>query len=237
MFYVYRYVYNHQIIYVGKTKRDLCVRISEHKVERKFLPYLTADIEYIVCKTHVEMDIYEKYYINVYSPILNVTDMCGASFDFKLPEQTWLPYQEHQWFSEQQSRIPNMVSKIDPEIIRLQEEIEELESKLTVLENFEALLEKLFDDYINDNWDLRSGYVYYDWDMISYPLPDAIEIDGDTYGCYVASCDCGSGRWQNKIPERIARIFLKSGRDSYKKEYQQIRGQILDLEYELEKKR
>lgn len=49
MYFIYRYVdqRDDQIIYVGKTKRNLRDRIIEHENEMKFLPYLnTVKIQY-----------------------------------------------------------------------------------------------------------------------------------------------------------------------------------------------
>ena len=40
-FYIYRYVYHGEIIYLGKTNRYLFYRIQEHKNEVKFMPYLS----------------------------------------------------------------------------------------------------------------------------------------------------------------------------------------------------
>ena len=87
MYFIYKYVYRGEIIYIGKTKRDLSERIYEHSVELKFLPYLNeSKIYYFELPTHVEMDIYEKYLINVYMPKLNVVDTDGARFNFKINE-------------------------------------------------------------------------------------------------------------------------------------------------------
>lgn len=82
-FFIYRYLICDEVIYIGKTKRDLKKRIDEHKLERKFMPYLAkAKIEYYETATEVEMDIHEKYWINVYMPKLNVVDKEGAKFSF-----------------------------------------------------------------------------------------------------------------------------------------------------------
>ena len=77
MYFIYRYVdqRDDQIIYVGKTKRNLRNRIIEHENEMKFLPYLnTVKIQYYTLASHVEMDIHEKYWIHVEQPKLNIVD-------------------------------------------------------------------------------------------------------------------------------------------------------------------
>ena len=79
---IYRYVYNNETIYVGKTKRNLKLRVSEHSIEDKLLPYLDeCKIEFFDAGNRQSMDIYEKYLINEMSPILNVVDKENANFD------------------------------------------------------------------------------------------------------------------------------------------------------------
>ena len=65
-FYIYKYVYRDEIIYVGKTKRQLIERVGEHANEQKFFRYLNeAKIYYFTVSTAVEMDIYEKYLVYI----------------------------------------------------------------------------------------------------------------------------------------------------------------------------
>jgi predicted GIY-YIG superfamily endonuclease len=78
-YYVYKYVVDGNIIYVGLTD-NLRRRIKEHAsgvgLESKFLPYLeTADIYYHRCGNKTEMKALESLLINTYKPILNVVDV------------------------------------------------------------------------------------------------------------------------------------------------------------------
>lgn len=67
-YYIYDYIYNNEIVYIGKTN-NLQRRINEHCKEIKF--YGLTDICYYPCKTKEEMELLEIYLINLYKPILN----------------------------------------------------------------------------------------------------------------------------------------------------------------------
>lgn len=234
MYYIYKYVYRNEIIYIGKTKRDLSERIYEHSVELKFLPYLNeAQIFYFTLPTQVEMDIYEKYFINVYMPKLNVVDMDGAEFAFVIKEPIWTRYIEKQ--QTVQMSVTRPLSKREIKQQELQEQLDLLEQQVAIWDNFDAFLELLFDQYVTTGWDVRSGYVYYIWDMDAYPLPDGVRIDHDTYMCFSISRKIAEHQYENKVSEQVAKILMQQGRDSYKQTYQQLRGQVLDLEYQLER--
>ena len=104
---IYRYVYNNETIYVGKTKRNLKLRISEHSIEDKFLPYLDeCKIEFFDAGNRQSMDIYEKYLINEMSPILNVVDKENANFIFTLPYMEWKPYEMYVYNKKSPDKQP-----------------------------------------------------------------------------------------------------------------------------------
>lgn len=51
-YYIYKYVYDGEVIYVGKTDSDLNARIRSHAAEFKFQKYIDkANIFYYECKT------------------------------------------------------------------------------------------------------------------------------------------------------------------------------------------
>lgn len=236
MYYIYRYTYRGEVIYIGKTSRSLSLRINEHKRESKFLPYLAeSEIDYFDVPTSVEMDIAEKYYINVYSPKLNVTDMCGAIFQFQLPEPKWKSYDENRWHENLYANKKQQTQEQDAATQVLRSKLSELERECMLLENFSALLELIFETYISGDVCREGRDVFYRWDMDAYPLPDAVCINGTYFGCYTVSSKCGCGYWENKIPAKSVAVFLEHGREYVTTEYQKIRGQILDLEYELER--
>ena len=90
--YVYKYVEDNEIIYIGKNDTDLHTRISQHVSEKKFKEHPDAKIYYGELANSVESRFMEMMLINRYKPILNVVDKVeGNSFiDFTEPE--WKPY-------------------------------------------------------------------------------------------------------------------------------------------------
>lgn len=85
--YVYKYVWNGDIIYIGKNDTDLVTRISQHSKEHKFKPYLNAEVYYGILKNSSESDMMERLLINKYKPILNVScKKDGLSIVFEEPE-------------------------------------------------------------------------------------------------------------------------------------------------------
>ena len=85
--YVYKYVHNNEIIYIGKNDTDLETRINQHKLEEKFRPYLKADIYYIELANAIMSDVVESELIRRYKPKLNVAKMSDWSgLEFTEPE-------------------------------------------------------------------------------------------------------------------------------------------------------
>lgn len=73
-YYVYKYVFDDEIVYIGKSK-NIDARIKQHEAEEKFKAYIKRCKIYVAeCVNSVEMDIIERALINQYKPILNVVD-------------------------------------------------------------------------------------------------------------------------------------------------------------------
>lgn len=90
--FVYKYVVNNQIIYIGKCDAKLERRIYEHSMEGKFKPYLNScQIFYTKLLNKTMSDVVESELIRRYKPILNVAKMSDwAGLDF--PELLWELY-------------------------------------------------------------------------------------------------------------------------------------------------
>ena len=85
--YVYKYVYDGKIVYIGKNDTDLETRINQHKLEDKFRPYLKSDIYYIELANAIMSDVIESELIRRYKPKLNVAKMSDWSgLEFIEPE-------------------------------------------------------------------------------------------------------------------------------------------------------
>lgn len=91
---LYKYVYNGEIIYIGKSNSNIDNRIKAHKSERKFRPYLQkAEIYVCDLPNSTETDILEKILINHYKPKLNGTDnFPGLSDSISFNEPSWRPF-------------------------------------------------------------------------------------------------------------------------------------------------
>lgn len=178
MYFIYRYVdqRDDQIIYVGKTKRNLRDRIIEHENEMKFLPYLnTVKIQYYTLASHVEMDIHEKYWIHVEQPKLNIVDRYATEAAVSLSVQL----QEIQWRDYDPITIPHEVlTKAVPVITYCDSEYDRLDQEYI---NAETFLEYSFEQYISETAECANTRFGFHWDLTEYPLPAAIPV--------------GSGQW------------------------------------------
>ena len=84
-FYIYKYVEDENIVYIGKTKY-LAQRIKEHSKEDKFRNK-DFSIYYFLCKNETEMNAYEYFLINKYLPALNVS--CKNYNSIEITEPGW----------------------------------------------------------------------------------------------------------------------------------------------------
>lgn len=94
MYYIYKYVENNKIIYIGKTV-NLKQRIYQHSIEKKFMEHPNASIYFFECASEADMTIYEIYYIYKYKPELNVSyNQRPDSFikEIFLEEKEWKEY-------------------------------------------------------------------------------------------------------------------------------------------------
>lgn len=92
-YYIYKYVYNNDIIYIGKSDSSIINRINCHSREEKFQPYLNScKIFYFECKNNAETTIMECYLINKYKPILNVSMKYSDDLSINITEPKWLIY-------------------------------------------------------------------------------------------------------------------------------------------------
>lgn len=90
MFYVYRFVKNNEVIYVGKTY-SMDLRMYEHK-NKPF--YKECDkIEYVEFEDEMNQSFYEILIINKFKPKYNKKDLYNTSFEIKDPkENEWKIY-------------------------------------------------------------------------------------------------------------------------------------------------
>lgn len=115
---IYKYVYNGEIIYIGKSDVDLWHRIKGHEKEDKFRPYLKrVKIYYFSCNNPAETTIYETYLINKYKPILNTAMKYYDTIDFNIPEPEWYDC-KYKYIDETSQIIQELFKQVCQEHIR-----------------------------------------------------------------------------------------------------------------------
>lgn len=95
---VYKYVFNNEVIYIGKSVSSFSARISAHKSETKFKPYIKKGCDIYVCElpNPTETELIEKALINRYKPILNgIDNYAGFSYLIKVEELNWEKYDNY----------------------------------------------------------------------------------------------------------------------------------------------
>lgn len=139
-YFVYQYLYQGDVIYVGKTD-DIARRVKEHAsgqgIEEKFLPYLDeSDIYYHECGSEVEMSALERLLIHKYKPQLNVVDVQPGPVTFNL-EMDWVVYREHDGmhteFDRERMLCHRNILSNETRIIRYLKEVEELRALMRSL--------------------------------------------------------------------------------------------------------
>lgn len=89
---IYKYTYNTEIIYIGKTDANLDARIKAHSKELKFEKYNGAEISFFKCSNSTETTVFEKLLINKYQPLLNSIDRHDDCMAIHFIEPVWEPY-------------------------------------------------------------------------------------------------------------------------------------------------
>ena len=90
--YIYRYLHNGKVVYVGQTKNELRLRIKQHCKEIAF--FGLTEIQYIEIPnaTSKILNSTEEFYIDYYNPILNQRcrpELIEKENLFKAKESDW----------------------------------------------------------------------------------------------------------------------------------------------------
>lgn len=90
---VYKYVYEKEIIYIGKSDANLMSRIRQHSKESKFSKYLqNVKIFYAWLPNPAFTTILETYLINKHKPKLNQSFKYDTPLYFDIPEPYWYDF-------------------------------------------------------------------------------------------------------------------------------------------------
>ena len=145
MFGIYKYVYDGEIIYIGKSDNSILNRVKSHKNEEKFKPYLDkAVVYYIECKNPAHTQILETYLINKYKPCLNASFKYEDDLDIDIQEPEWHLLSELKE-TEKNAKQPKKLGKIWYEH-RLND-IESLKTRIKNLEWLEPFLSRFYGMY------------------------------------------------------------------------------------------
>lgn len=147
---VYKYVYNNEVVYVGKSDHSLKNRLNSHKKEDKFKPYLSkSDIYYAWVKNPAMTIILETYLINKYKPKLNVSMKYDYEIPFEIPEPCWhlLSSQGIKYRKGQEELYPIQESRK-----KLEWRVKELERQL----DLESEQRKFYSDMFSKSLDSRN---------------------------------------------------------------------------------
>lgn len=92
-FTLYRIFYGEQIVYLGRTKQPLQLRIRGHlfkkPMHRELFIEQISRIEYAQFQTEADMYLYEIYFINLWHPPMNRDDKAADDLTVTLPAAEW----------------------------------------------------------------------------------------------------------------------------------------------------
>ena len=104
-YYIYKYVQNGQIDYIGQTT-DLNKRIKDHTKDK--LKHFNGQIYYFECKNKTEMDSWEYFLIQKYHPRYNIT-FNNTKTIINIDEPKWELYMDNS------TKIVNILDFIKPQ--------------------------------------------------------------------------------------------------------------------------
>ena len=94
-YFVYKYVADNKIVYIGKADHSLERRIAEHSREDRFKEYPSAEIYCMPLQNPGETSCMEFLLINRYKPVLNTKDKYPESLSIDFTEPDWIPYSQY----------------------------------------------------------------------------------------------------------------------------------------------
>lgn len=166
---VYKYVYDNEVIYVGKSDRDIESRIYDHLNDSKFRPYLDGcEIYYAELPDPCYSTIYETYLIGTLKPKLNDIMKYQTPIKFEIPDITWekfVPTKKYKMHMSEAQRSFVIRFRCNDDVLLIETtQSDPLKFVLNALETsqFDAYKGKLCIDYVcktfpsdkSDNWQL-----------------------------------------------------------------------------------
>lgn len=191
--YVYKYVLDNEIVYIGKNDTDLHSRIYQHTLEEKFQPVKNAQIYFIELENSVESRIMEELLINKYKPALNVVSkQSGISISFEEP--SWKKYTPPEKSKKNRQYTKIIEKGIDAAWSRLSRNKQEFLkrcfacnelsfktiSELAEIDNdlydIECFVQAVYDCSIEDDYDGHTRMFHWIEEIFVYPTREFVEI-------------------------------------------------------------
>lgn len=169
---IYKYVWNNEIIYIGKSNSDIEKRIQCHSREEKFQKYLSdVDIYFCFLPNEATTDIYELYYINKYHPILNISSKYDCEpVGVDVADIEWCKYSPSKYWCVKAKKKPSKVIEFNKsKILWLQglkkscKDISETFSELKYVIERSKVDASLFCNLLRKNDDYNSFATYADY--------------------------------------------------------------------------
>ena len=149
MYGIYHIYHNQSLIYVGKTT-DFYIRLKNHKALQPWGNEITH-VELAECQNKIDMDLYEKYYINKLRPKYNIAMVYGEFPTFKIEELIFKRVGFLEFINLNKSKTTNTKVKVNIYEKR-SNEINELIKKHTRIHEGEII------DFLNSQTNLYYWY-------------------------------------------------------------------------------
>lgn len=151
MGWIYKYVYQGNIVYIGKSDSSLEARIKAHEKEDKFQPYLDSEIWYFETINPNETSVFEKCLIDKYKPIINVVDKYEENIRVQIEEPVWNKYHGQS--------IKSQETKENTRIVKNKKEVQKPQEKRYPMYS-STMVYKIPTNRINDFLDATKGIGY-----------------------------------------------------------------------------
>ena len=164
MYYIYKYISNNQIVYIGKTSRPVKQRIKEHSYEPPFQQLINTQIYYSTFDDEATCSIAEIHLIDKYKPSLNrqiLPDKSGTRFDSY--DFNWQEYNDISVYEQQREiRVEdnrkeigiqklkeaiNKIQNLSNQMLVFQKEFNELQSLYETTKHHSEFLENQYASY------------------------------------------------------------------------------------------
>lgn len=164
MYGIYNIYNNNDLIYIGKTN-NFYTRLKNHIAQQPWNNEITH-IAIAECKTKVDMDLYEKYYINKLNPKYNKAIVYNESPTFAVEELDFKKFTLEKFFSANKSK-DSKSDNVNKTYEKRRLEIDELLKTSMEIKRGEKI------DFLN------STYTLYNWNNPLKTIINFLHIEGN----------------------------------------------------------